>query len=138
MFGALHENIKNVYDHSKSLGFGAIHSSINQKGTIIAFFDFGKGIINTVFESGKYNNERERINAILWALEEGNSCQGTNGNQGLGFTIIKNFVNKKNGILTIRTDKYLINLKGGEFLPPKDVGFFPGTQIVIYVPINIH
>ncbi|MEO8664755.1 MAG: hypothetical protein ABI462_04595 [Ignavibacteria bacterium] len=136
LFGSLYENIKNIYDHSGTIGFGAIHSSLMQAGTVITFFDFGHGIINTVLDSGKFDSTN-RIDAFYWALENGHSSKKEKGNQGLGFTIIKNFVKKKNGILTIRTDKYLLNFRNGVNQPLKCFNYFPGTQIVLYVPINI-
>ena len=96
-----------------------------------------KGIISTVLNSGKFNDNGEKSKAVYWALEDGNSSQGTSSNHGLGFSIIKKFVDKKNGLLTIRTDQFTFNYKNGKLKMLTNECFFPGTQIVIYTPLNI-
>jgi hypothetical protein len=143
LFEALYENAKNVYDHSNSEGFGAVYANLNLKGTTIAFFDIGIGIGQSVLDVHPPNvsNERE---AIYWALKDGNSriklldqryLGARTHNQGRGFTIIKEFVDSKKGILTIRTGSSQLNYSNHTW-QEKNVGFFPGTQVIIYTPNN--
>jgi hypothetical protein len=133
LFDALNENIKNICDHSKSEGFGAVHASIAQKGTTIAFFDVGVGIASSVIKGREDISFSNEIEAVEWAYKDGHSSKGTKTNQGTGFTILTTFADEKGAILTIRTTSYQCIYKKGKWNIEKK-NWFPGTQIVIYIP----
>lgn len=141
LFEALYENIKNIFDHSESEGFGAVHASTNLKGTTMVFYDLGIGIARSVLQARPefVTNELE---ALYWALADGNSrrkivnrpnnsVQGHN--QGHGFTVLQKFTTQKKGILTIRTGNYQLIYRNNNW-ENKIVNWFPGTQIIIYSP----
>jgi hypothetical protein len=136
LFGALYENVKNVNDHSNSEGFGSIQASPYLKGTIISFFDSGIGIIKSVLNSKRYELNVDGPKVVVWALEKGNSSKGGDLNHGTGFTIIKKFVDDKNGTLAIRTDKYIFVYKTGLLKLYNTQKEFPGTQIAIFTPLK--
>ena len=121
------EIIKNIYDHAISWGIGAIHA--NESGVEIVYYDIGVGITNSMKSCGKYPSNKD-INLIKLALTDGVSSKSENGdNKGRGFTVMQKFIEKRNGILSIRTDRYhLVNNKTTE------IKWFPGTQIVVFIP----
>lgn len=121
------EIIKNIYDHSKSWGIGAIHA--NEKGVEIVYYDIGIGITNSMKSCEKYSANKS-IDLIKLALKDGISSKPENGdNKGRGFSVMKKFIEKRNGLLSIRTDKFhLVNDK------EKETNWFPGTQIVVFIP----
>jgi hypothetical protein len=136
LWEALYENIKNIFDHSKSEGIGSIQASTNLGGTTICFFDTGIGIAQSVMDSSQINIHSE-TEAIDWALIDGNSSKikGKAGkNLGHGFQIMKRFTDKRNGILTLRTGTHLFTYRNKQWKNSL-VNWFPGTQIIIYTPI---
>lgn len=125
----LYEIIKNIYDHSRSWGIGGIHST-PKIGTQISFYDLGIGIAQSVKNfKPEIENEKDAIN---WALVDGQTSKPAN-NKGYGFTVILDFVKTKNGILSIRTGKWHFSNRRNKW-DKKLVNWFPGTQIVIYIP----
>lgn len=136
LFGSLYENIKNVNDHSNSEGFGSIHASSFLKGTIISFFDSGIGIIRSVLNSKRFEYKNTESEVVEWALENRHSSKGGDFNHGTGFTIIKRFVDDKNGLMAIRTDKYIFTYKNRILKTNNTQKLFPGTQIAIFIPLK--
>ncbi len=121
------EIIKNIYDHSKSWGIGAIHA--RDDGVEIAYYDIGIGISNSMKSSEKYSSKTS-LELIKQALIDGESSKNNTGNNaGRGFTVIQKFVKKRRGFLSIRTDKYHLLNK-----IEKEINWFPGTQIVVFIP----
>jgi hypothetical protein len=123
---AIFEIAKNIFDHSSSWGIGAIHA--REKGIEIAYYDVGLGIAKSM-RTNKMYSEKTDLEAIYLAFNDGVSSKIENGdNKGRGFTKMLEFAKKRNGFLSVRTDKYhFINGK------LKNTNWFPGTQIVIFV-----
>lgn len=126
VLNAILEVIKNIYDHSKSWGIGAIHAKNNH--VEIVYQDIGIGIAKSMRENSKFSNLNEK-EAILQAFKDGESSKGENGNNmGRGFTIIRDFVKERDGYLSISTGQY--NIVNDKF---KQINKFQGTQLVLYV-----
>ncbi|CAN5200715.1 hypothetical protein BH09PAT2_BH09PAT2_08530 [soil metagenome] len=130
LYDVLNENVKNIYDHSESKGFASIHVSSFLNGITMAFFDPGIGIEKSAFNFNKLLGQK----AIEWALESGSTSK-PDTNYGSGFAYMKHYTDIEKGLLTIRTTKYLYIYKNGIW-QGREVQFFPGTQIVLFVPIN--
>jgi hypothetical protein len=131
---ANYELYKNVYDHSHSWGLPMIHAR-PKWGTFICCYDVGIGIRESVNASPNINKKFDTDDeAIKWALVEGNSSKV--GGNGLGLNIIEDFVSSRNGVIEIRSGKYLLRKKSGNtYWAPYRVPWFPGTQINIFVPV---
>ena len=126
VLNAILEVIKNIYDHSKSWGIGAIHARNNH--VEIVYQDIGIGISNSMRENPIFNSLSEK-DAILHSLKDGVSSKLENGNNmGRGFTVIMDFVKERDGYLSISTGHY--NIINGKF---KQINKFNGTQLVLYI-----
>lgn len=124
---AISEVDKNIYDHSHSWGISAIHA--REKGIEIVYYDIGIGIANSMKVCPEFSH-KSNFDAINIAFEDGKSSKSENGdNKGRGFTKMMNFTREKKGYLSVRTDCY--HFTNGK---PKNVKWFPGTQIVIFIP----
>ena len=124
--------MKNIFDHSESWGIGAIYA--NQKsGLQICYYDIGIGIMESVRKHKSIISDND-MDILNWALLDGNSSKDeNNNNHGRGFTVIKKFIKSKHGILSIRTGRFH-RLSDGT---TKTTNWFPGTQIVMYLNMNL-
>lgn len=124
---AIFEISKNIYDHSNSWGLGAIHAREN--GIEIAYYDIGDGIAKSMKSCTEYAGISDLI-AIKTAFIDGKSSKSENGNnKGRGFTKMLDFTQKRNGYFSVRTGNY--HFRNGK---EKEINWFPGTQIVIFIP----
>jgi hypothetical protein len=126
VLNAILEVIKNIYDHSKSWGVGAIHARNNH--VEIVYQDIGVGIANSMRKNTSFSSLSEK-EAIIHSFKDGVSSKSGNGNNmGIGFTIIRDFVKKRKGYLSISTGQY--NIINDKFKQIKKV---EGTQLVLFV-----
>ncbi|WP_417559120.1 hypothetical protein [Mesoflavibacter zeaxanthinifaciens] len=126
VLNAILEVIKNIYDHSRSWGIGAIHA--RNKHVEIVYQDIGIGIANSMRENPSFKELSDK-EVILHSFKDGITSKSENGNNmGRGFTIIRDFVRVRNGYLSISTGKY--NIINDKF---KQINKFQGTQLVLYV-----
>jgi len=133
---SINEATKNVWDHSHSWGAASIYSSKNNK-TTLCLFDYGVGFINSyIRRKGAFERNTANDKGILkWLFDEFNTSNDTENenqkeNHGRGLARIAKFIDITNGILLIKTDKYMMqfDLKG---LTISEQTYFPGTQIMI-------
>jgi len=119
------ELYENIFLHSNSWGITALQVYRNRID--IGFFDIGLGIKTTINQKFSFETDKEAITNIL---KKGLSCKKEGG---AGLAIVKNYVSKWGGILTIRSGEAKIRVKGDD-LKTYDVDYFPGTQIFISIP----
>lgn len=126
ILNAILEVIKNIYDHSKSWGIGAIHAK--NKHVEIVYQDIGIGIASSMKENTNFNSLGEK-EAIIHSFKDGVTSKSENrNNMGRGFTIIRDFVKERGGYLSISTGHY--NIINDKY---KVINKFQGTQLVLYV-----
>lgn len=128
-YHATKEIIQNISDHSESWGLGGIQA--NADGVQISYYDVGIGIIKSMQQKSQFKDIND-IEILRKAFSDAMSSKsGDQGyNRGRGFSTMQEFVNNRNGYLSVRTDKY-------HFINGKLHGkahWFPGTQVVIYYP----
>jgi hypothetical protein len=128
---AVNESTKNVWDHSESWGAASIYSSRKQK-TTFCLFDYGIGFIKSYIKRiGPFEREvKNDINTLRWLFEEGNTTDEIN-NHGRGLKKIAEFTEIVDGILLIRTDKYVLQYDRTRKLQISETSYFPGTQVMI-------
>lgn len=101
----------------------------------ISVLDFGAGIVKTVQECTKIENE---IDAMYWALQQGNSTNTDSSSmvlaRGLGFELLRQFVAINKGELRIYSNTIKVCTdKNGEYKISKMEQNFPGTFVSITI-----
>jgi hypothetical protein len=139
-FSANGELYENIFEHSHSWGLGLIHARPNY-GITVCYHDIGIGIKGSFNSSPKAGREFEKFkndyDAMKWALEEGYSSKI--GGNGIGLNIVEDFVLSRNGTIEIRSGQCFLQKKPGDQSGernwrPKNVPWFPGTQINFFIP----
>lgn len=121
------ELYKNIFQHSKSWGLATIHARPDF-GTTVCYYDIGIGFKASI---GKFDTE---IESIEWALIDGNTSKQDGDNDGFGFTLIQEFVFKRNGNIKIRSGECLLQLSYDTTKKKNIVSYFPGVQISYFIP----
>jgi len=121
------ELYKNIFHHSQSWGVASIHARPNY-GTTVCYYDIGIGFKASV---KKFSTEAE---SIEWALIDGNSSKSNDDNDGYGFTLVQEFVYRRNGKLKIRSGDCLMQLTSPSINKKTKVINFPGVQISYFIP----
>lgn len=121
------ELYKNIFHHSKSWGIASIHARPNY-GTTACYHDIGIG-----FKAGikKFDTE---VESIEWALIDGHTSKPNDDNDGYGFTLIKEFVFRRNGKIKIRSGDCMLLLNSVSSKKKTKVSSFPGVQISYFIP----
>lgn len=100
----------------------------------LSVLDFGGGIVKSV---QKHTGMADRQRAFEWALEVGNSTRTDSSSdlpRGLGFGILKEFVQLNGGVLRVCSDSYMATIdQGSDYTTNELPGFFAGTLVSITV-----
>lgn len=121
------ELYKNIFHHSKSWGIASIHARPNY-GTTVCYYDIGIGFKSSI---KMFKTESE---SIEWALIDGNTSKPEGDNDGYGFTVVQEFVFKRNGKMKIRSGDCLLELNSNSSRKKTKVITFPGVQISYFIP----
>lgn len=128
--GAFTEVAQNILDHSGDKGLAAAQIYTTKKGgrfAVIAVGDLGVGIRSSL--SQRYPNIMANdVIAIRKAFDPGASRLT---NRGWGLTQVRSVTEKYNGRLWVRSGRGLV--KFHRQFSSHQTGFFPGTQISIYL-----
>ena len=101
----------------------------------ISVLDFGPGIVHNVI---KCTGIKDDIEAMIWALKQGNSTNTDSSNynlaRGLGFELLRQFVRVNKGELRIYSNRVKVCTdQYGEYKVTKLADFFPGTFVSITI-----
>ncbi|HIF9339230.1 TPA: hypothetical protein ACX6RV_003401 [Photobacterium damselae] len=100
----------------------------------LSVLDFGGGIVESV---QKHIDIPDKQDAFEWALEVGNSTRTDSCPdlpRGLGFGILKEFVQLNGGVLRVCSDSYMATVdKSGDYVTEEISGFLAGTLVSITV-----
>lgn len=133
----LGEMFNNIFDHSGSQVDGYVISQFysSKNEVAIAVADFGIGIpksVNNFLHPGEKGISDEE--ALLWALQLGNTVQSEKHNKGFGLNTMHSTVNKLNSRMVIYSGNcvYYHTKSGKEIF--SDIGIkFPGTTLTIFL-----
>lgn len=121
------ELYKNIFHHSKSWGIATIHARPNY-GTTVCYYDIGIGFKASV------NRFKTEVESIEWALIDGNTSKPNGDNDGYGFTLIQEFVFRRNGRIKIRSGDCQLILNSTTKKENIIKSSFPGAQISYFIP----
>lgn len=140
---SLSEIYNNIIDHSGCLEMGFTITQYYKERRVLetAVCDFGSGIPAKVLEYSsqigiKISNDME---ALKWAMIQGNSTKSSPRNRGFGLNNLSSCVRKLGGELRIVTNRAVL------FQKASDEGFsigemsthsFPGTLIVFHLNVD--
>jgi len=101
----------------------------------ISVLDFGPGIVHNVM---KCTNIKDDIEAMSWALKQGNSTNTDSSNynlaRGLGFELLRQFVTVNKGELRIYSNRVKVCTdQHGEYKVSHLTEHFPGTFVSITI-----
>ena len=133
---ALSEVYQNVFYHSSS--WGIIGAQAFRNEIQISCMDIGDGIRKTLEERWRYKLEMQGkkwddLTAVEHALQYGISR--LKGSPGAGLFNVRKYVRDFNGHLMLRSGMGEHITEGMKRVRKRNVIFFPGTQVVIKIPV---
>lgn len=132
------EIVENIHYHSRSWGFGAIHSS--STGVTFSYSDLGIGMAATLAPTHPQlqtyaKTPRADAQAVRLAFRPGIS--GTPGNsRGLGLSITRDVIRSAGGTLQCRSGSARITFLPSGSFRTEVVQWMPGVQLTMHLPVR--
>jgi len=130
------ELIFNIYEHSRSWGFGAIEARTT--GLTITYADLGVGIPDTMRPKLRRTppgmSSVSDSFAIMRAFEWGTTGIHNSGARGTGLAEVLRFANRHDGAVECRSGDVKIRYAAAKAPAVRTVTRLPGAQVSIFLP----